>query len=166
MSNEKKQIPTWKVNSKTTNYQWEGVLVAYWEVSLDLISDDYTPQEIDAQTLFKKWVKLVDLEYPNGLIPIHWFVEHQGRTQTEFMPFEFKHYPNLMNENFLTFYNWPVNSLTGKRLNWLELPVIDKFWNSMYVDKGGFIQEATGWKPSILQPYVYLPTLTQILEWV
>jgi hypothetical protein len=164
MFNEKKQIPIWKVNSKTTNYQWEGVLVAYWEVSLDTISDDYTPQEIDAQTLFKKWVKLVHLKYPNGLIPIHWFVEQPGRTQTEFMPFEFKHYPTLMNENFLTFYNWPVNSLTGERLNWLELPVIDKFWNSTYAEKGGFIQEATGWKPSILQPYVYLPTLTQILE--
>jgi hypothetical protein len=25
--------------------------------------------------------------------------------------------------------------------------------------EGGFIQEATGWKPSALQPHVYLPTL-------
>jgi hypothetical protein len=48
-------------------------------------------------------------------------------------------------------------------MNWFMLPVVDKLWNSERFDKGGFIQEATGWKPSILQPCIYLPTLTSIL---
>ena len=47
----------------------------------------------------------------------------------------------------------------GERLNWLLLPVEDKLWNAKQANKGGFIQEATGWKPSILQPFVYLPAL-------
>jgi hypothetical protein len=37
--------------------------------------------------------------------------------------------------------------------------VKDLAWNQTTANKGGFIQEATGWKPSALQPHVYLPTL-------
>ena len=54
---------------------------------------------------------------------------------------------------------WPVDAETGDELDWLALPVVDKLWNSKRGDKGGFIQEATGWKPSILQPHVFLPAL-------
>jgi len=39
------------------------------------------------------------------------------------------------------------------------LPIADMSWNDERADKGGFIQEATGWKPAILQPYLYLPAL-------
>lgn len=46
------------------------MLVAYWEVALDPISDDYIPQELDARELFHKWEKRVREKYPNGLIPI------------------------------------------------------------------------------------------------
>jgi len=34
-------------------------------------------------------------------------------------------------------------------------------WNARRGDKGGFIQEATGWKPSILQPFVSVETLAE-----
>lgn len=37
-------------------------------------------------------------------------------------------------------------------MNWARLPVMDRGWNKTAADKGGFIQEATGWKPSALQP--------------
>jgi hypothetical protein len=33
-------------------------------------------------------------------------------------------------------------------MNWLSLPVIDKLWNETRADEGGFIQQATGLKPS------------------
>jgi len=49
-------------------------------------------------------------------------------------------------------------------LDWLTLPVVDKLWNARRADKGGFIQVATQWKPAILEPYVYLPTLVGVLE--
>jgi hypothetical protein len=52
-----------------------------------------------------------------------------------------------------------MNADTGERLNLLTLPVVDKLWDHTHADKGGFIQSATGWKPSVLHPFVYLPTL-------
>ncbi|WP_328491313.1 hypothetical protein OHS59_44295 [Streptomyces sp. NBC_00414] len=33
-------------------------------------------------------------------------------------------------------------------LLWLRSTVLDRGWNNSTADKGGFIQEATGWKPS------------------
>ena len=75
MPKAKKQIPTWKFSSLRSGYEWEGVLVAYWEVSLDPMSDDYTPQEIDAHELFSKWEKRIRQKYANALIPVFWFVQ-------------------------------------------------------------------------------------------
>jgi hypothetical protein len=159
-----KKIPIWKVRSLTSNYEWEGVLVAYWEVSLDPISDDYTPKEIDVRELFHKWERQVRKNHRNGLVPIHWFVECREEGKFNYMPFQFNHFSNYSHEDFLTFFTWPVNPETGERLNWLTLPVADKLWNSRRADKGGFIQQATGWKPAILQPYVYLPALSSALQ--
>lgn len=135
-------------------------LVAFWEVQLDPISDDYTPNEISADDLFGRWVAKVEPETANGLVPIYWSVgsPERGGGIFEQMPFQF---PHFMAEDFLTRLSWPVDSRTGERLNWLTLHVVDKRWNKSRADKGGFIQEATGWKPSILQPYVYLGSLTR-----
>ena len=155
---------TWKVRHRQLGFEWEGVLVAYWEAALDPISDEYTPREIDAQDLFYEWVKQIKKKYPNNLVPIFWFVRCEEQGKFEYMPFQFDHFQSQQQENFLTFFTWPVNSITGEKLNWLTLPVIDKLWNSKRCDKGGFIQEATKWKPSILQPYVYLPSLTSVLH--
>lgn len=170
MPKVKKKIPTWKFRGLNSGHEWEGMLVAYWEVALDPISDDYTPQELDARELFHKWEKRVRGKYPNGLIPICWFVDCKGKGHATFecMPFQFEHIASSFPEDFLTFFTWPVNSETGEPLNWLTLPVADKLWNSRRADRGGFIQQATGWKPSILQPYAYLPALSSALrkqEW-
>jgi hypothetical protein len=164
MGKAKKQTSTWKVRSLRSDYGWEGVLVAYWEVYLDPISNDYTPREIDARALFYKWEKRVRKEFRNGLIPISWFVECREEGKFNYMPFQFNHFLGHPVEDFLTFFTWPVNSVTGEPLNWLTLPVVDKLWNTRRADKGGFIQQATGWKPAILQPYVYLPALSSALQ--
>ncbi len=79
------------------------------------------------------------------------------------MPFQHKH-GMKHSDDFLSFFTWPVHSVTGERLNWLTLPAVDKLWDPRRADKGGFIQQATGWKPAILQPCVFLPSLTSILE--
>lgn len=136
-------------------------MVLYWEVSLDPISDDFTPKEISAPELFSRWARRVREKYRKGLIPIHWFVDVHGENVKtfEYMPFQFQHLRPAIREDFLTFFSWPVVVKTSKPLNWMELPVIDKLWRPGRGDKGGFIQEATGWKPSAGQPFVYLPSL-------
>jgi hypothetical protein len=165
-----------KLNS--TNSQWvtktkdgyerKGNLTADWEVAMDPISDDYTPRRINARDLFNIWVKIVNEKYPDNLVPIFWFVRGDDTAIFEGMPFQYDHLnketEGLSKEDFLTYFTWPINSKTGEKLNWFLLQVEDKLWNSKRADKGGFIQEATGWKPSILQPFVYLPSLTNNLH--
>lgn len=164
MTKAKKQMPTWKFSNLRVGGERQGVIEACWEVSLDPISDDYTPREIDARELFNKWEKRVRKEYDNGLIPIHWFVRSEELLLFEGMPFQFRHIASSFDEDFLTFFTWPVNPETDEPLNWLTLPVVDKLWNPGRADKGGFIQQATGWKPAVLQPYVYLAALASALR--
>jgi len=160
MISKKPQSTIWKAKRHRTGREWESELVAYWEVYFDPISDDYTPQEISAEELFNLWVNKVKKIYPNGLIPILWLAVYKGKP--EFMPFQFL--SNEIGQDFLTHYTWPINKETGEQVNWLALPVVDKRWNDKQANKGGFIQEFTGWKPGILQPYVYLPSLLQSRE--
>lgn len=72
--------------------------------------------------------------------------------------------PDYPVEDFLSFFEWPVHPATGERLNWLTLPVVNKRWTRRRATKGGFIQQAAGWKPRILQPYVYIPSLASALR--
>ena len=152
--------PIWRVRILETGEEWEGPLEAYWEVHSDPISAEYTPDEVDAVELLKLWAQEVREIHPSGLIPIDWFVESKGLSKFEGMPFQSPHSgEEVEREDFLTFYDWPIDMVTGERLNWLTLPVVDKLWRDKRMDKGGFIQEATNWKPSILQPFVYLDSL-------
>ncbi len=166
MMKEQKQLPRWKVRSLSSDYEWEGSLTAYWEVSSDPISDDYTPREINARDLFDIWANQVHKQYPNNLIPIFWFVECKEQGKFAYAPFQFNHFLNQTEtqEDFLSIFNWPISPITGERLNWLTLPVVNKQWNIRHSDKGGFIQDATSWKPSIFQPFVYLPLLESIKD--
>ena len=121
----------------------------------------YTPNEIKAIDLLEQWAEAVQQKYPNKLIPIFWYLEVKGaKVQTlETMPLQYKHLPGMQQENFLSYFTHLIDCETEKPLNWLDVPVVDKLWNSKKANKGGFIQQATGWKPSVLQPFVYLPAL-------
>ena len=79
----------------------------------------------------------------------------------ERLPFQYEHHhPDLAPwRDFLSSYAWPEDARTGRPLNWHTLPVLDKQWNARRCDPGGFLQQATGWKPAIYQPFVYLPAL-------
>lgn len=157
-------MSSWNFSNRQTGRSLEGTFESRWEVSLDPISDDYTPNEISAIDLLGQWVKQVKAKYPDNLIPIYWFVlvKGSGINTFENMPAQYNHFSDV-NKDFLTFFTEPTNSTSGQKINWLNIPVNDKFWNSNRADKGGFIQEATGWKPSALQPYVYLPALINMI---
>jgi len=154
---------TWRFNSKCGGSESTTDLSVYWEVHLDPISDDYTPDEITASALFRTWVRQVEADpwVKNGLVPIYWYVVGNGVMES--CPFQYLH--SKWHEDFLNFYSWPEASDTGEPLNWATLPVKDKFWCDTKISKGGFIQEHTSWKPSILQPFVFLGSLIQNTRW-
>ena len=158
----------WRVRFLNKDDSWEGSLAAYWEVEGDPISDDYTPKEVSALLLLQRWANGCKEAYANGLIPIHWFVWSVDAGKFESMPFQYDHLADVREypkEDFLSFYGWPINVMSGHLLNsWFSLPVVDKLWNEHHAAKGGFIQEATGWKPSVLQPFVYLPSLLEAAQ--
>ena len=155
----------WNFRHVERGHECTAHLTAVWEADFDSMSDDFDPLEISASSLFMRWARRVSKKYTDGLIPISWFVDVSGGNckTFEFMPFQLVHFPMSVEKDFLTFFTWPQNANSGDLLNWFELPIADKLWHSTQAgtgaDKGGFIQEATGWKPSILQPYLYLPSL-------
>lgn len=148
----------WQFRSRTSGYQKEEPLRLYWELHCDPISDDWLPGEISAEELWRVWIT----RYPNdehaealfgpGAMRIWWFVD--GHSVFEGAPFQHPGGSRYGADDFLTHYSVPVNVATGEAIQWTRLPVIDKLWHPGRADKGGFIQEATGWKPSPLQPFV------------
>jgi hypothetical protein len=159
----------WTITSRYGHTQTEE-LALYAEPNYSSITDDYLPNEISATDLWRMWVDLAankaheqwpDLYRP-GEVTILWTVTTPEITGVfEAAPFTRALPPDpgltamfgpRKEEDFLTFYKTPVNADTGEPLNWLRLPVLDRGWNETASDKGGFIQEVTGWKPSPLQP--------------
>jgi len=121
---------------------WTGPLDLYWEVEGDSITDDYLPDEISAGELWAEWLeKYVSSD---GVARIYWYIE--GPNLFEPAPLS----PNHLNKDFYSYFLTPRDS-SGRNINWLQLPVVDKLWNKDKSDKGGFIQEYTGWKPSPFQ---------------
>ena len=134
----------WRVRFRGTEGSWEGSLVAYWEVSWDPISDDYTSDDISAEELLHEWATKCIKNHKDGLVPIHWFVESKDAGKFEAMPFAYDHSQGKSPlKDFLVCFCWPEHANTGQLLDWLALPVKDKLWNKQQMDKGGFIQEAT-----------------------
>ncbi len=132
-------------------------------------TDDYTADEISAHDLWKRWVdKHADLlhkewpdQYRPGEVYITWGVTGPDRNAVaEYAPHARRiPVPSLLpdeepyrTEDFLTHFTHPVHAVTGERINWLRLPVLDSQWNTTKAHRGGFIQQVTGWKPSPLQP--------------
>ena len=139
-----------------------GDLELAWEVNGDPISDDYAgTNDIAAEDLLRLWVKQsypsakVETTFGLGTVSIYWSLRGDAMEQAPFARKEMSFY----GEDVLKQYSWPVDSATGERLNFNTLPVRDKVWTAKHWDKGGFIQEATGWKPSPFQPVMDVPTV-------
>ncbi|WP_069766027.1 hypothetical protein [Streptomyces sp. LUP47B] len=160
----------WTFSNRESRYTQTVELVLLAEPSGAGIADDYSPDEISAADLWRLWAdgnansdhrKWPDLFRP-GEVQIYWTVTlpeitgiyewapHTLTTPPD--PQLVKLFGDVPPENFLTHFTHPVNEETGERLNWLRLPVVDRGWNATVANSGGFIQEATGWKPSALQP--------------
>lgn len=161
----------WSYASLRRDHERTTGLELYWEAHLDPMSGDYTPDEIDARELFELWRRRLDDDgwskrLGEPWVDIYWFVSSpDGGGTFESAPFEGHEYDWLVEgDDFLSFYTWPENAETGELLNWLRLPVRDKLWRPGQGDKGGFIQEATGWKPSALQAHVSVQTLVQAVR--
>lgn len=141
----------WTYHSLRHDHTRTESLELQWEVIGDPISDSYTPSEISAHELFDAWGRKYGSDN-DGLLSIYWLVSPVG----EAAPLQGPPFDDM---NFHMYWSDPVDAETGESINWMTLPVIDKKWNLEEGDKGGFIQEATGWKPSPLQPYVSYASL-------
>lgn len=150
----------WKFSSKRSGYEKTEQLALLWEADGSAMSDDYTPDEASAAELWRKWVDRYGdhyhrdhpAVYPPWHVPVFWFVTSIGGGTFEGAPHQAYPPDYPLRDDFLTHYNHPQHASTGELVNWLRLPVLDRGWNAKQFDKGGFIQEATGWKPSPLQP--------------
>jgi len=160
----------WTFSTRGHDFTQTQELALLYEVNGAGINDDYRPDEISAVELWRMWAdQYAHHDYqkwpalfrpgealiwwtvtrPDGAVISEW-APHTLTTPTD--PELVKLFGDVPAENFLTHFTHPVHEDTGEHLNWLRLPVMDRGWNSAVANSGGFIQEATGWKPSALQP--------------
>lgn len=136
---------SWDFNDRLSDYPKTGQPLSLgWEPAGAVavrVEDDETADEA-----FYRWVAEVAREFENGVVPLEWTVE----TQSECAPFSRIEWQDG-DQDFLTAYTVPVNSLTGERVNWSRVPVDH--------DSTGFITAVTGWTPGPLQPSVRLDFL-------
>lgn len=158
----------WTFQARGTSYNQTVELALLPELDGDHLTDEYVPADITAPELWAMWVKkFADAQhkarpddYDPGEVRIHWTVTTPSRGNVfELAPHSYdtraaRTSPYTPHDNFGTIYNPPVHAVTGEPMNWLRLPVLDRGWNDTVGNKGGFIQEVTGWKPSPLQPTV------------
>jgi len=150
----------WSFQDRRQGREIRAELELHWEVMGDPISDDYTPDEADARELWRLWLDPYgrgehDARPGPGWVQIYWTVQATAEDlrTSENAPHAYAEEPP--GEDFLTHFTWPRDDQTGEDLRWPALPVCDKFWNDERADKGGFIQEATGWKPGAYQPLAH-----------
>ena len=151
----------WKFHNRRSGYAPDpGPARWLWEINGDPISDNYTPEELDAIGLLRAWVKryyphpAAERLYGPGMVGISWFIEIAGMFESADCTADVYRDDQ---ETFLSHFSHPQHDNSGEPINWNRVPVADKLWDRTHDDKGGFFQTATGWKPSPLQPAVYVP---------
>jgi len=184
-------VQPWTFRSRRSDYERTVPLWLYWEAYGDPISDGYYIDEIEPEDLWREWMRAnpvspaAEAIYGRGAVPIGWYIEGPGIA--EGAPFEVvdhRWWVAAMQDgphswtarqaidyhrehSFTTYFTEPYDPETGDAVRWHALPVIDKVWREHdlpkgpHTSKGGFIQEATGWKPSAFQPYVNVELLAR-----
>lgn len=154
---------TWRFEDRYGRDRRDRILELYWEVEGSSMSDDYWPEEISATELLREWWRKYGRnDYSEsygispGVNPIFWYIGGNGCFESA--PFcqmkrELCKRRGFKDEDFFTFFSWPESEQTGESLRFCDLPVPDERWSEDHADKGGFIQEALGWKPAPFQPY-------------
>lgn len=131
--------------------EWRGVsLTLEWSLpETAAVSDSNTQEDMSARQALSAWLERLD---GATAIPISWAVADRSRGIHEKAPFCPPDANDPAPQNFLTFYTWPVHTVTAQRLLFTQLPVADETWEQgLERGKAGFVQAATGWKPSPLQ---------------
>lgn len=153
----------WRFRSQRSSFTRTTELSLRWELNGDPISDDYYQSETSADELWRIWVRWLNRKdgWSKRLGPpwLHIYWSIRGRGTFETAPFQYCEFP--ISKDFLSFYTWPEHAHTEEDLNWSRLPVANKLWREKSADKGGFIQEVSGWKPSAYQSHVNLRTLAE-----
>lgn len=124
----------------------------HYELAGDPISDDYTPDEISATALFDMWADRYRRagRDPHN-VPIYWFV---GGLWEAAMP--------DLDGRWFGDYFFPLRDENGMEIPLAALPLTEKHWIKTAANTGGFIHQATGWKPSPMQSTVDLDMLTAL----
>jgi hypothetical protein len=162
----KTTTPTWTFHTLASGHERTTELTLFWELDGDPMTDDYLFEDISAIDLWSRWrrqyPKDTDVEkvFGPGAMRIWWFVA--GDRLLEGAPFQDNRGVSHPGGNFLEYFSWPEDARTRERVRWSALPVADKLWRKGRADKGGFIQEVTGWKPSPMQPFVNIHQLEQM----
>jgi hypothetical protein len=154
----------WTVENRDGKYTRDTTLWLEYEVAGSIMGDDYSLNDMSPDEMFREYVReftdsKLDSEndLPSGYAHITWSVIGKD-LGPELAPFQPDRWPSMPEyEDYLTFFKWPVNAATGERADFLTMPVRSMQWNRTQRDRGGFIEEATGWKPAALQPCVFLP---------
>ena len=153
----RKQLPVWQ-SIANPSYYFEGMPVLIYELNYETMCDDFDCNEVTAHDMFAIWANRLkkDDRYKNGLVDIHWFATIPGAAKFERVPFQYDHLAEIRSypeRHWLTAYD-------SDPINWLKCRIKDKRWRAPQNGESyGFIQDATGWKPSALQPFVFLPSL-------
>ncbi|MDY7101203.1 MAG: hypothetical protein S0880_08450 [Actinomycetota bacterium] len=132
-----------------------------WELrDATYFSENWVPAEIDAAGLLRLWAARVGRD--GDVLTIVWWVVMERRFGRQLVVdrWPVRRPPAVLGRpSFSDVFSVPVSERTGDVVDWHRVPVLDKRWVRDRVDPGGFIQEATGWKPTALQPSVRLTTL-------
>lgn len=156
----------WRYRSLRSGYEHTTMLTLFWELDGDPITDDYLPEEISALDLWQMWRRdyrtdeAAEAAFGKGAHRIWWYVD--GGKTFEGAPFRDLRGVRYAGKDFLDSFTWPTHARTGTPVQWCALPVRGKGWRQGRADKGGFIQQVTGWKPSPMQAYVNVDLLEQM----
>lgn len=152
-----RQAVTYSFRGRKSGYERTVPLWLYWELDGDPITDDYYQDEISGFELWRLWRK----RYSEDVMKIYWYVVGPGVIEAA-PGCGFFEDESGRRQDFLSFFTWPIASDTGDLLKWPELPVANKLWRPGSAEKGGFIQEATGWKPGPFQATVDIRLLEAV----
>lgn len=126
----------WTYTDHDANFPRTTSLSLSWRLNGD--HEQATSPFVSAPEALDDWLR----RYGHDLMPIHWTIAET----TDAAPFQ------GLAKDFLSAFSWPTHHETQEPVNFNRLRVLDRHWTPEKFSVGGFIQEATGWKPAPLQP--------------